>query len=176
MTSLAYHPNIEPLMNLTSFLNGSNLTMISNDTPADMSCPSASVGDRELLVLLSFLLEGVLQIFFSFFGVLGNAASIFLLSRPGMRSSFNQLLAALASFDLLYLFTMLLEAVSAPGHLTPSQLRRLGLETSLHVYLFPPLLYPLNAIAMTGSIFMTVGVTVERYIAVYHPLYYNKVG
>ena len=29
-----------------------------------------------------------------------------------MRSSFNQLLAALASFDLLYLFTMLLEGVS----------------------------------------------------------------
>ena len=32
--------------------------------------------------------------------------------RPDMRSSFNQLLAALASFDLLYLFTMLLEGVS----------------------------------------------------------------
>ena len=29
-----------------------------------------------------------------------------------MRSSFNQLLAALASFDLLYLFTMLLEGVN----------------------------------------------------------------
>ena len=82
--------------------------------------------------LCSFLLEGVLQIFLSFFGVLGNAASIFLLSRynwkmvqiqkrdhckkycsrPEMRSSFNQLLAALASFDLLYLFTMLLEGVN----------------------------------------------------------------
>ena len=87
-----------------------------------------------------------------------------------------QLLAALASFDLTYLLTMLLEG-----------LRRLGLETRLHIQLFPFLLYPLNAIAMTGSIFMTVpppaplysgpqvGVAVERYIAVYHPLYYNKV-
>ena len=34
-------------------------------------------------------------------------------NRPDMRSSFNQLLAALASFDLLYLFTMLLEGVSS---------------------------------------------------------------
>ena len=47
--------------------------------------------------------------------IMENTKSRFLreiIFRPDMRSSFNQLLAALASFDLLYLFTMLLEGVS----------------------------------------------------------------
>ena len=35
---------------------------------------------------------------------LGNALSIVVLSSPEMRSSFNRLLTALASFDLIYLF------------------------------------------------------------------------
>ena len=81
-------------------------------------CPSVTDGQMDLLLVSSFLLEGVLQMVISMLGVLGNIASIFILTRPQLRSCFNQLLAVLASYDLLYLITMLLES-----------LRRLGLET-----------------------------------------------
>ena len=81
----------------------------------------------------------------------GNAASIFLLTRKELHSFFNQLLAALCLFDLVYLLTMLLEA-----------LRNLGLETAAHIILFSHFLYPLNAIAMMGSIYMTMVVGLER--------------
>ena len=83
----------------------------------------------------------------------GNIASIFLLTRKELSSFFNQLLAVLCTFDMIYLLTMMLEAI-----------RNLGLETSVHVIIFSYLLYPLNAIAMMGSIYMTIVIGFERYL------------
>ena len=54
-------------------------------------------------------------------------------------------------------------------------LQRLDFETPIHTILYPHFLYPLSAIALSGSIYMTVAVAIERYIAVYHPLDYNRV-
>ena len=46
-----------------------------------------------------------------FAGTLGNVAAIFLLTRPKIRSTFfNQLLVVLATWDLVYILTMALEA------------------------------------------------------------------
>ena len=74
-------------------------------------CPGVTEDQMDHLLLSSFLLEGILQMIISTLGVLGNIASIFLLTRPELQSCFNQLLAVLASFDLLYLITMLLESM-----------------------------------------------------------------
>jgi hypothetical protein len=41
--------------------------------------------------------------------------------------------------------------------------------------LFPYFLYPGQTIMMTASIFMTVGIAMERYVAVHYPLDYNQV-
>ena len=81
------------------------------------------------------------------------AASIFLLSRKELSSFFNQLLAVLCTFDMIYLLTMLLESV-----------RNLGLETSVHIIIFSYFLYPLNAIAMMSSIYMTIVIGFERLV------------
>ena len=51
----------------------------------------------------------------------------------------------------------------------------LGYETNLYIELFPVFLFPVNHISMTGSIFTTVGVTVERFLAVHKPHYYNQI-
>ena len=127
-------------------------------------CPDANDDQINNLLLCSFFLEGVLQFIISVLGMLGNIAAIFLLTRSKLSSFFNQLLAILASYDLIYLFTMVMESV-----------RRLGFETDIQLFLFPFFLYPLNSIALTGSIFMTVALATERYIAVYFPLHYHKV-
>ena len=126
-------------------------------------CPSLTEYQFDLLLVSCFLLEGVLQIILSLLGILGNIVSIFLLTRPELRSCFNQLLAVLASYDLLYLFTMMMESV-----------KKLGLETWIQIQLFPYILHPLNSVAMTGSIFMTIAVARERYIAVFQPIFYHK--
>jgi hypothetical protein len=52
--------------------------------------------------------------------------------------------------------------------------KQFGLATDIHIILFPYLLYPFNQIAITGSIFMTVAIALERFIAVHYPLDYNQ--
>ena len=94
---------------------------------------------------------------------MGNTISILLLLSKSMRNSFNKLIATLAIFDLIYLLTMLLES-----------LRKLGLQTNTHVILSPYFLYPLNSISLMCSIYMTIGITLERFMAVYHPLDYRS--
>lgn len=70
-----------------------------------------------------------------------------------MRNSFNLLLIALATFDNIYLFGGFITQISLIA----------GQQFTWQIVLFPYLLYPLNTIAMTGSIFLTVAIALERY-------------
>ena len=149
----------------SSFLNLTFLLEPDSDLNYSQSCPLATTADLTTLTLLSFLLEGVVQFIISSLGILGNTASIFLLTRRELQSFFNQLLMVLVVFDLVYLITMMLESI-----------RKFGLESELHTLLLPHLLYPLNAISMMGSIYMTMVVGMERYRAVYHPMEYSRVA
>ena len=123
----------------------------------------ASDEDLYFLQFLSFILEGVLQLVICSLGVVGNTIAILMLLSKSLRNSFNKLIATLAIFDLIYLMTMLLES-----------LRKLGLQTDYHVIISPYFLYPLNSISLMCSIYMTIGVTLERFMAVYHPLDYRS--
>ena len=96
-------------------------------------------------------------------GVVGNTIAILLLLSKSLRNSFNKLIATLAIFDLIYLMTMLLES-----------LKKLGLQTDTHIIISPYFLYPLNSISLMCSIYMTIGITLERFMAVYHPLDYRS--
>jgi hypothetical protein len=42
------------------------------------------------------------------------------------------------------------------------------------IVLFPYFLYPVNQVAVSGSIFMTVAIAWERYVAVHYPIDYNQ--
>lgn len=77
-----------------------------------------------------------------------------------MRNSFNLLLIALICFDSWYLF----------GSLLGSLKRGLDLKLQLQTLLFPHLIYPSMFISMSASIFMTVAIALERYIAVHYPI------
>jgi hypothetical protein len=139
------------------------MSISSPSYPNTSFCPHASDEDLQELANLNFILEGVSQCLVSCLGVLGNTISIFLLLGRELRNSFTKLLAILAVFDLLYLVTMLLDSMS-----------KLGLNIDLYISMFPWFFHPLNSISMMCSIYMTVGVAMERYIAVYHPLDYNR--
>ena len=140
-------------------INATNISLLIKDDGNNSMCPMATAEDLTILTLLSFLLEGVLQFIISGLGILGNTASIFLLTRKELSSFFNQLLVVLVMYDLIYLLSMMLES-----------LIKLGLDSDIHTILFPYVLYPLNAISMMGSIYMTMAVGMERYIAVYYPV------
>ena len=128
-------------------ISSPNLSDISN-------CPEATDKELEELVNLHFIFEGVLQCLISYLGVLGNSISIALLLGRELKNSFTKLMAILAVFDLIYLFTMVIESSS-----------KLGLQNELHILMFPHFLHPLNSISMMCSIYMAVGVAMERYRA-----------
>merc|ERR1712223_907851 len=93
--------------------------------------------------------------------MLGNALSIVVLSSKEMRSSFNQLLAVLASFDFIYLF------VSVMVFGFPK------LSSSYAAHILPramPIAYGFVHIGRVGSVLLTLSVTVERFFAIVYPL------
>ena len=65
----------------------------------------------------------------------------------------------MAFFDTIYLACDILESI-----------RQYMICTTIHTYAFPYFLYPLQNIAMVASIYTTVIVALERYVAVSRPI------
>merc|ERR1711953_325383 len=114
----------------------------------NISCPEFTEFSSEMLTQVSFWVEGALS------------CSVVMLSGKEMRNSFNWLLIGLACFDNVYLLGSILESFR----------KDFEMETHTHVILFPYLFYPMQTIAMTGSILMTVAIAFERYMAVHYPI------
>jgi hypothetical protein len=134
------------------------------DDDTNLSCPIFLAADLEFLEEFGFWVEGVVQTSLAILGIIGNVLASIILTRKSMRNSFNLLLVSLACFDSTYLFGSILESFR----------KTFRLASTAHIVLFPHLLYPFHQVAISGSIFMTVAIALERYIAVHYPLDYNQ--
>ncbi|XP_076626266.1 FMRFamide receptor-like isoform X2 [Colletes latitarsis] len=117
--------------------------------------------------LFNFIICGVLVNLVGIFGIFGNAISMIILSRPQMKSSINYLLIGLARCD-----TMLI-VISVLIYGLPAIYPYTGLLFDYKFIVYPKIvrfLYPLSCIAQIATVYLTLTVTLERYIAVCHPL------
>lgn len=116
---------------------------------------------------LDFWLSGVLLNVIGVVGILGNVLSMVILSRPQMRSSINYLLIGLARCDTVLIVTsMLLFGFRSIYPYT-------GYLFIYNYYIYPqiaPYVFPLATASQTASIYLTLMVSLERYVAVCHPL------
>jgi len=111
----------------------------------------------------SFTVEGILLILFGSLGILGNITCIIIFALKSSPKSFHYLMLWLAIFDSLYIV---------------SSLMLFGIPTvysgirgeSWYAHLVPVLL-PLAQVGLTGSIYLTVSISVERYTTVVHPFF-----
>ena len=133
-------------------------------------CPYYDDSTKAFLSVFAFWVDGVTKMTLSIMGVIGNIISVYILARPNMRNSFNMLLISLAFIDTTYLIN--------DGFLESIR-KRFDVSEALddfHTRLFPHFLYPLKHIALTASIFMTVAIAFERFIAVHYPINFNLVS
>lgn len=110
----------------------------------------------------NFIIQGVAMPVVMVFGLVGNILSILVLRSPGidMKVTFREVLMMLAIFDCFFITTASI-SFSLP------QLSSYW-KVWIHPHIFPWLL-PVIQTSLSGFIWSTVSVTVERYVSVVHP-------
>lgn len=138
-----------------------------NDTLNFSDVVNCTLNDDPEAESFEFWTNGVMLNLVGVLGIFGNIISMIILSRPQMKSSINYLLIGLARCDtVLILTSVLLFGIPAiypyTGHL---------FIYYYNVYpLLAPVLFPLAMIAQTVTVYLTLTVTLERFVAVCHPL------
>lgn len=136
---------------------------VYNDTVA----AATDASDDEYNLLFEFITYGVLLNVIGVFGILGNVISMIILSRPQMKSSINYLLIGLARCDTVLIITSMLLFGLPIVYPTTDWL----FSYYFKVYpLIAPVVYPIAMISQTVSVYLTLTVTLERFVAVCHPL------
>ncbi|XP_050392522.1 FMRFamide receptor [Patella vulgata] len=107
-----------------------------------------------------FFALGVVRIGLACFGVVGNILSVIVLAHRSMRSSTAVLLICLALYDTVFLVATGVTAVVGLNTISMSM-------SLLHIV---AAFYPIRNIAQMGSVYATVILTVERFIAVAYPM------
>ena len=119
---------------------------------------------KEWIETMKFVCEVALMTFIGVFGILGNLSTITMFLRMGSNQlKFHRLMVLLAIFDITYIilniWMFVVPGLSKPYH-------NLGYE-----YLFAPITMPLTQICLTGSVYCTMAISMERYLTVCHPFY-----
>ncbi|XP_022919628.2 FMRFamide receptor [Onthophagus taurus] len=114
-----------------------------------------------------FIVNGILLNVIGFFGILGNIISMIILSRPQMRSSINYLLIGLARIDTVLIITSILIFGLVGIYPYTGCLFNYFFVVMPHI---APYLFPIATVAQTASVYLTVTVSFDRYIAVCKPL------
>jgi len=111
----------------------------------------------------AFIVEGISLLIVGLIGILGNVSAILVFSRQSVQKNFHALMVSLSAFDLLYILGMILV-------FSIKELNNDYIVSGVYYYLLPWVL-PFIQIGMTGSIYFTMAITVERYVTVCHPFY-----
>ena len=77
---------------------------LQNQTFLDEICPNYTDNENKWIQFCNFWIDGIFKSGLAIWGILTNAMTCFILTRPMMKNSFNLSLTALAIIDIAYLF------------------------------------------------------------------------
>lgn len=174
------HPSIVPVFNfeppdpedvdgitLCEVRNCFNSTVLKFCEFYDINDVAADDEERDDNVLFNFIAYGILLNLIGIFGIFGNIISLIILSRPQMKSSINYLLIGLARCDTALIITSILlfglpSIYKATDYMSVYYHRIQPIIT--------PYLFPIAMILQTISVYLTLMVALERFVAVCLPL------
>uniref|UniRef100_A0A7E4VCT2 G_PROTEIN_RECEP_F1_2 domain-containing protein n=1 Tax=Panagrellus redivivus TaxID=6233 RepID=A0A7E4VCT2_PANRE len=135
-------------------------TVLNGTVEVDVDCDL----DPHDYLEIKFFLVSIIGSIISLFGIFGNCSTVLILTRPSMRSPNNMFLTALAIFDCCLIIT----AFSIYGmEYIIEYFKALDLYIAWLTYL--RFAFALSHISQTGSVYTTLSVTVERFLAVCYP-------
>lgn len=114
-------------------------------------------------------LEGVLHIIICVIGFVANSVSVRVLLAKEMKNLFNITLAILAVCDAIYTLCDVLDSIRIV-HYDVTPCLPLPLHQKIHLHVFPYVIRPLRYVSMVSSIYTTIIVAMERYVAVSQPI------
>ena len=130
-----------------------------------LNCPCWTNDDRKIVASFEYWVGGVAVCCLSIPGMLLNLIATYLLStRVSIQTTFNSLLISLFVMDSFYLLFETLKSYRSKFHM----------ESRIHTILLPKLTYPLMFVSLSASIFMTVAVAHERYVAIKKPIQHRQ--
>ena len=130
-----------------------------------LECPNITSEDEDTLRVVKYWVGGVSVCVVSFIGIVLNLTAVcVLLSTLSNRNNFNQLTALLFFIDSIYLTLSVLTTLQI----------RLNLTSYNLTLIFPKFTYPVWSISLTLSIFITVAIAHERYIAIKYPIIHRQ--
>ena len=119
--------------------------------------------------IIEFLFEGVFSTVIGIFGIFGNIAAIVYYNRKrqsSLNGLFHGLMTALAVYDLIIIVSMLL-LISIPKFFC-------DFKGSGFYQNFAPWILFIGHIGLEGSIYMTVSISIERYLVICQPMIYRS--
>lgn len=157
--------------------NPQNLSALLKHDPCylPIADQNATIPSSSWIIDFDFWCSGVLINLIGMVGILGNSLSLIILSRPQMRSSINYLLIALARCDIILIITSMLlfgfHSIYPYSYNDETGGSMFWFRYTYNVY--PRIikyLFTLAVIAQTANCYLTLLVSLERYVAVCHPL------
>lgn len=155
---------------LPEFAQTINTTITTLSTPTEANVTERPPCDEQMTDISSFyrfILNGIMLNLIGVLGIVGNIISMIILSRPQMRSSINCLLIGLARIDTTLIITSIL-LFGLPGIYPYTKTM-----FTYYYHVLPrlvPIVYPLAMMLQTASAYLTLTVSLERFVAVCHPL------
>ena len=151
-------------MNETTFVSETSFTT-NESLVLVLECPNITSEDLDTLASAKYWVGGVSVCVVAFIGIVSNFTAVcVLLSTLSNRNNFNQLASLLFLIDSIYLTFSVLTTLQI----------RLDLASYTLTMIFPKFTYPVWSISLTLSIFLTVGITHERYIAIKYPIIHRQ--
>ena len=152
--------------NMSDSLNvNDNQEFVEPTVSSESNCPRFTEMDKQIVYIFRYWISGVLLCGVGILGLVMNTIAIIILSsRAANRIFFNKLLISLFTFDCVYLLMEIIERVRLP----------FGLATQIHKLMYPYFLRPLTKVSLTSSIFMTIAIAYERYVAIKRPILHRQ--